>query len=150
MKGKGRRSGILLAALLLAGLALMGVGLTATDYVAEAELPYYCLYQLEDEIGVTVRRQGDVLLERVVCRTERAEESAALIGWRSMVYWGYRGELPFASSYARGEEEPKMYQAAKDNYLRAKGLTMMGRDFDVVICVTDSAGEVLWQKRYHP
>ena len=150
MKQRGRLSGLLLLLLLLLGLALMGAGITRRDYVAEWELPGYCLYERADEISVTVRRHQGELLERVVCLTPRAEESALEIGWRSMVYWGYRGAVPFASSYPYGEDAPKMHQADKDNYRRAKTFTMLGRDFTVRIVVTDSAGTVLWQKSYHP
>lgn len=150
MKQRGRLSGLLLLLLLLVGLALMGAGITQRDYVAEWELPGYCLYERADELSVTVRRHQGELLERVVCLTPRAEESALEIGWRSMVYWGYRGAVPFASSYPYGEDAPKMHQADKDNYRRAKTFTMLGRDFTVRIVVTDSAGTVLWQKSYHP
>ena len=126
MKQRGRLSGLLLLLLLLVGLALMGAGITRRDYVAEWELPGYCLYERADELSVTVRRHQGELLERVVCLTPRAEESALEIGWRSMVYWGYRGAIPFASSYPYGEDAPKMHQADKDNYRRAKTFTMPG------------------------
>ena len=146
----GWKKRFLIAVLAGAALLSMVFFLTKTDYVAEAELPYYCMYQWEDEIEVTVRRQDGFLVQRVVCKTDRAAENTVKIAYRSMVYWGYREQAPFPSSYPYGEEEPKMYQATKDNYLRAKRLNMFGRDYWVVILIFDEEGALLWQGSYHP
>ena len=134
--------------LILIGLASLFVGFTKHDRVAEKELPYYCMYQYKDEIAVTVTREKGALVERVACKSRRAEENAVPIGYRSMVYWGYRGSIPFASSYAFGEEEPKMLQAQKDNYRRAKTFQMFGREVPVEIFVVGLDGEILWHESY--
>ena len=146
---KGRKNFLLIGSTAI-GLFLLVFFLTKTDYVAEAELPYYCMYRWEDEIEVTVRRQDGFLVQRVVCKTDRAAENTVKIAYRSMVYWGYREQAPFPSSYPYGEEEPKMHQAAKDNYLRARRLNMFGRDYWVVILIFDEEGALLWQGSYHP
>lgn len=136
--------------IILIGLAFLWVGFSQTDYLAEKELPYYCMYRYEDEISLSVMRKDGALVEQVVCLTPRAEENAIKIGYRSMVYWGYRGNIPFTSSYAYGEDEPKMLQAQKDNYQRAKTFQMFGKDFSVAIFVVDTNGAVLWQGNYSP
>ena len=134
--------------LLLVGLGFLFVGFTRHDRVAEKELPYYCMYDRKEEIDVSVVRGKDALVERVACKSRRAEENAVPIGYRSMVYWGYRGSIPFASSYALGEEEPKMLQARKDNYQRARTFQMFGREVPVEIFVVGLAGEILWHESY--
>ena len=136
--------------LLLVGLGSLLVGFSRHDRVAEKELPYYCMYDRKDEIDVSVTRGKDALVERVTCKSRRAEENAVPIGYRSMVYWGYRGSVPFASSYAFGEEEPKMLQARKDNYRRACAFQMLGREVPVEILVVGLDGEVIWRKSYRP
>ena len=136
--------------LLLVGLGSLFVGFSRHDRIAEKELPYYCMYDRKDEIDVSVTRGKDALVERVTCKSRRAEENAVPIGYRSMVYWGYRGSVPFASSYAFGEEEPKMLQARKDNYRRARSFQMLGREVPVEILVVGLDGEVIWRKSYRP
>lgn len=136
--------------LIFVGLIFLFFGFTRHDRIAEKELPYYCMYQYKDEISVSVTREEGALVERVTCESRRAEENAVPIGYRSMVYWGYRGSIPFASSYAFGEEEPKMLQAQKDNYQRAKTFQLLGRDAPVEIFVIGIDGEILWHESYHP
>ncbi len=131
-------------------LVFLYIGISETDRIGEKELPYYCMYSEQDEIDISVKRKQGALVETVVCKTSRAEENALQIGYRSMVYWGYRGSIPFPSSYAFGEDEPKMLQAQKDNYQRAKTCQMFGRDYTVKILVVSRTGEILWQGNYRP
>lgn len=136
--------------LLFAIVIFLIIEFTKTNYIAERELPYYCLYQWEDEITVTVHRKGNVMVEKVICNTERAEKYVVEIGFRSLVYWGYRGHIPFPSTYAKGEDAPKMTETLKDNYGIARILNMFGRDYNIFIYICDVNGNVLWQNWYHP
>lgn len=136
--------------ILLIFVLYLGVEFSKTNYIAQKELPYYCMYQWADEITVTVRRRKKILVENVLCNTERAEKCAVEIGYRSMVYWGYRGYIPFPSSYPKGEDAPKMTETLKDNYAIAKAFNMFGRDYNILILVSDKNGNILWQNWYHP
>ena len=85
--------------LILIGLASLFVGFTKHDRVAEKELPYYCMYQYKDEIAVTVTREKGALVERVACKSRRAEENAPPFRQPPLVCWGGRGGTPPSSPH---------------------------------------------------